>query len=212
MEQVGEEGGEGVALGVREQRIGIEHRELRVAFHRGGEEFVDGEDGLLRALLRGRAREDAADDDGHLRIVGFECGDDLLEVAADGVDGHLDFDVIRAHQEHDGLRVERQDVLLEPEQHAAGRVAADAAVGQFHAFESLLEIRAPALRDRIAEEDDRALVFGDLRRPLRTDGVPSLHIAVIAAQRAFAGQRGLGRGRGQVKRSRVGGGQREYRE
>ena len=209
VEQVGEEGRQGVACGIREEGVGIEHRELRVAFHRGGEELVDGEDGLLRTLLRGRAREDAADDDGHLRIVGLERGDDFPEVAPDGVDGHLDLDVIRAHQQHDGLRVERQHILLEPEQHPARRVAADAAVGQFHAFESLLEIRAPALGDRIAEEDDRSLVLGDLRRPLRSDRVPSLHVAVIATQGAFAGQRGLGRGRGQGERRWVGGGQRK---
>ena len=144
--------------------------------------------------------------------MGLERGDDFLEITADGVDGHLDFDVIRPHQEHDGFRVEREHVFLEPEQHAAGRVTADAAVGQFHAFEGFPEIRAPALGDRIAEEDDRALVFGDLRRPLRADRVPTLHIAVIAAQCAFAGQRGLVRGHGQGQGRGVGGGQRKDRE
>ena len=141
--------------------------------------------------------------------MGLEARDDFLEIAPDGVDGHFDLDVVGAHQEHDGLRFEREYVFLQAEQHAAGRVATDAAVRELHAIEGLLEIRAPALGDRIAEEDDRALVLGDFRRPLRTNRVPPLHVAVVTAQRTFARQRGLSFGRRERVMRRVGGQRRQ---
>ena len=214
VEQVGEESRNRIAFGIREEGIGVEYRELRVALHRGGEEFVDGEDGLLRALLRGGAREDAADDDWHLRVVGLEGRDDLLEIAPDGVDRHFDLDVVRAHQQHDRFRAERQHVLLQSDEHAAGGVSADAAVGELHSVEGFLEVRTPALGDRIPEEDHRALVLGDVGGPLRADGIPALHIAVVAAKSAFAGQLGLGLRCRECVVGRIGGqgGEREDEE
>ena len=120
--------------------------------------------------------------------MGFEGGGNLLEITTDGLGRHFDLDVVGAHQEHDGLGVEREHVLLKSEQHASGRVATDAAVRELHAIEGLLEIRSPALSNRIAEEDHGALILGDVGGPLRTDRIPALHVAVVTAQRAFAGE------------------------
>ncbi len=65
----------------------------------------------------------------------LEGGQDELEVARDDLGGGTFLEVVRADEQHDGRRVEREHVLLEPQQDAARRVAADAAVRDLDAGE-----------------------------------------------------------------------------
>ena len=68
------------------------------------------------------------------------------------------FQIVGTDEEHDGRRIERQDVILKPQKHPSGRVAIDAAIGDLHVGEHSGEI-VPALRDRIPEEHDRTMVL-----------------------------------------------------
>ena len=95
------------------------------------------------------------------RVVPLEGGEDELQVAGDDLRRRPLLQVVRADEQHDRRGVEGEHVLLEPQQHAARGVAADPAVRDLHAGERRAEAPAPALGDRVAEEDDRAPVLLD---------------------------------------------------
>ena len=82
---------------------------------------------------------------------------------------------------------EGEDVLLQPDEDAAGGVAADAAVGDFRPGESAAEVFAPALRDRVAEEDEGVLLIGFLVTEKLTAFVPDFDEPVFVADGAEAG-------------------------
>src|SRR5208283_2266055 len=73
--------------------------------------------------------------------------------------------IVGADEEHDAARVQRDDVLIEADEDAPGRVAAYAPVGRLDARETAAHIR-PALSDRVAHEHQGPLVLLNLRRPL----------------------------------------------
>ena len=63
---------------------------------------------------------------------------------------------------------------MQTNQHAARRVAADAAVGDLHAVERAAQVIAPTLRNRIAEEHQGVLIFIGAVRPLAMTLVPNI--------------------------------------
>ena len=194
MQQVGELGGDGVALRVGEQRPRLDQRHLGVVLDRRGVELVDLLDARRRPLLRDRAGEHLAQDHRHLGIVAFQRCEDELQVAGDGLGVGLVFEVVGAEEQRDAGRMQREHVFLEAQQHTAGGVAADAAVGQLHAGEAAAEIVAPALGDGIAEEDERMLVELGAGGPRGTALGPEALEPILAPDRAGPGQPVVGRG------------------
>ena len=54
--------------------------------------------------------------------------------------------------------MQREHIFLEADKHASRGVAADAAVGGFHARETAAHVVSPAVGDRVAEENEGMLV------------------------------------------------------
>ena len=177
-----------VALGVGEERPGFDGRDLRVAFHRCGIELVQFLDFSRRPLLGFRTGKDLAEHDGHFRVVSFQFGKDELQVRRDGFRVGLLFEIVRADEQHDCLRAQREHVFLEPEQNAARGVAADPAIGHLHAGKAAAEIVTPALRDRIAEQHDRVLIPIRARGPGGATFRPQLAKPLVTADRPGARQ------------------------
>lgn len=89
---------------------------------------------------------------------------DEPQVARNDLRLRLFLDVIRADEKHHPLGIQGNHVLLETYQHAAARVPADPAVGNLDPRKTAADI-APALRDRVAKEDEGALVLPRALRP-----------------------------------------------
>src|SRR5207248_2467716 len=71
-------------------------------------------------------------------------------------------------------------------QHAAARVAADAAVGDLHTGKSAADVIAPTLRDRVAEKDQRAFILLHALGPGAPAFDPQLFEPIRAANRPRA--------------------------
>ena len=102
-------------------------------------------------------------------------------------------EIVGADEQHHGRRVQRQHVVLEPDQHAARGVAADAAVGDLHARKG----RAQASSQSCVIESPRKTTApwsrSRLRRPRRAPLAPQVLEPVVAADRPGAGQAIVGR-------------------
>ena len=182
-----------VAVDVREERPRVEDRDLGLVLHGLKVERVQLLDLFGGPGLGERAREHHAQDDGHRRVMLAERRDDELQVAGGVLGFAVVLDVVCADQDHDALGIHGQHVLLQAYQDAAGRVAADAAVRGLHPREAAAYV-APALGDRVAEEDNRALVALDLAGPLRAPLEPDLLEPLGPLDRALAGEALVGRG------------------
>ena len=68
---------------------------------------------------------------GSLAIVRRDLVEQQLHVAGDVCGRNVEADIVRADEQHDPARVERQHVVIDAGEQAARRVAADAAVGDF---------------------------------------------------------------------------------
>ena len=90
--------------------------------------------------------------------------------------------------------MEGEDIFIQAEEHAAGGVAADAAVGGLEAREGAFEVIPPPLRDGVAEEYDRVLIGGDARPPGGPALGPELAEPIVAADGTGAGQAVVGGG------------------
>src|SRR4029450_9699404 len=110
--------------------------------------------------------------------------DEQPEVAVDRLRCRVLLEIVGADEEHDRPRVEIENVLLQADEDAARRVAADAAVGDLDAWEHRVQAEAPALRDRVAEKHDRTLIALDLRRPERSPLFPQRLEPVLPSDRA----------------------------
>src|SRR5690606_36255266 len=126
--------GLGLAFGVGHRGERVDDGDVGSAFSELGQTLVEF---LLGAGLGGGffriARGDQVDDDREVGIVGLGQFQDLDEVAFDVGRLGVGAEVIGADADDNGGGVEVQDVFLEPEQHAAADIAADAAVGDLHA-------------------------------------------------------------------------------
>ncbi|MFM1944528.1 MAG: hypothetical protein RI897_3510 [Verrucomicrobiota bacterium] len=194
VEEVGELFGFGVALIIGKDGPGIEQGDLGEADGDIGVECIDVLDGLGGAGFGGGAGEDLAENDGELGVMGMEHGEEELEVIGDGFGCGVFFEVIGADEEDDGFGVQGEDIFLEADDEAAGGIATDAAVGDFHAGEAIAEVIAPALGDGVAEEDDGALVLLAVGVPLGAAVFPEVAEPVVTAYGAIAGERGIGFG------------------
>ena len=127
-------------------------------------------------------------------LCAFSVGDQQPEVAVDRLGRRLLLEIVGPDQDDDGARVQVEDVLLQADEDAARGVAADAAVGDLDAGEHGAEAEAPPLRDRVAEEHDRALIALHLRRPHRAALLPQVLEPLHAPDRPGAGQPVVRRG------------------
>ena len=118
--------------------------------------------------------------------MGFEGVEEEDGVGGDGFRGGFFLEIVSAHEENDGCGGEVEDIFLETDEHAAGGVAADAAVGGLEVRESAGEVVAPALGDGVAEEDDGAFVFGGAFGPCAAFFEPEGFEPVVAADGAGA--------------------------
>ena len=192
MQQVGELGDRRVSARVGEERPGLEDRDLGVVLHRRQVQRVERPDLLGRPLLGRGAREHLAQHDRHPRVVPLQRGEDQLQVAGDDLGRRPFLEVVRADEQHDRRRVEREHVLLEPQEDAAGRVAADAAVRHLHAGERRAEPSPQPCVIESPEEDDRAVDPGRRSWPTRSG----------ARARAAGTSRSVGSGRRRAGRRR----------
>ena len=111
---------------------------------------------------------------GILRIVRLELVNNQLHVAGDRLRVGLLVEIVRPHQHHDARRIERDHIIVQPHEHPARRIAADAAIGHFHALKHPLHVVAPTFGDRIAEEHKRpVLLIGLARRSASADRATS---------------------------------------
>ena len=161
-----------IAVGVRKDRIRVEHGDLRDVLDGCNAQFVNALDVLRWTSHASRAWEDLAQEDRHLRIVFGESHNDRSHVVSDGFRTVAFFEVVGAHQHDDATWINSEYVIFDAYQHAAGRVATDAAVGYFDVRETAAHGGAPALRDRVTEEDDGALVTLGFVVPLGALGAP----------------------------------------
>jgi hypothetical protein len=186
VEEVWEFLGFGVAGGVSEEGVGGDEGDLGSGAGGFAVEVVDGLDAGGWAGFGGGGWEDLAEEDGEVWAVGFEGVEEEDGVGGDGFRGGFFFEVVSAHEEDDGCGGEVEDIFLETDEHAAGGVAADAAVGGFEVRESAGEVVAPALGDGVAEEDDGAFVFGGAFGPCAAFFEPEGFEPVVAADGAGA--------------------------
>ena len=101
-----------VPVHVRKEGPGVQDRDLRLVGRRLDVKIVQPPDRLRGPALRGGAREDLAQDDGHRGIVLAKRGEDQLHIGGDDRGVGLHLDVVRADQQHDAARVQADDVLL----------------------------------------------------------------------------------------------------
>ena len=83
---------------------------------------------------------------------------DQLQVADDGLGIGLVLDVVGADQEDYACGMERENILAQADEHAARGVAANAAIGDLHTRKAAAHVIAPAVGDRIAQENEGVLV------------------------------------------------------
>jgi hypothetical protein len=140
-----------------------------------------------------------AEDDRRFGIVGGDFREQLFDVRGDIAGRDAQADVVRADEQDDAAGVEGEDVVIEAGEQAAARVAADAAVSDFQVREGVFEVVAPALRDRVAEEDEGVLLVRFLFREGGAAIAPDVFEPVLGADGADAGRvvvSGGGRGAG----------------
>ena len=202
MQQIGELLLLRVALLIGEERVSLDQRHLRVALHRCGVKLVHLLDLRRRTLHRLRAGKHLAQHDGHLRVVRLQRRENQLQVPCDRLRVRVLLEIIRADEQHHAHGLEREHVLLQPDEHATRRVAADAAIGHLHAWECVADVIAPALCDGIAEENQRALILVPAHRPAVALLHPQGLEPIRAPDRARARQTIIG-GWNVVLRSRV---------
>ena len=179
-----------LTIGTGEKGPGIEQGDLFVAPDEVGVEAVQRLHLLLRPRLLRRARKDLTQHHRHLRIVSLDRREDEFHILRRHRGLEPDLEIVRTHQQDDGRGIQSQNIV-EPDEHAARRVATDAAIGAFHSRKAARQARAPALRDRITEKDDALLIRLHFRRPLRPQLGPAFHEPLVAAQRTNAGQGSL---------------------
>ena len=161
-----------VALGADMQPILGEEFEVLVpgGVHAGRAQVVDDDvlmlfgerleprvDRLARTRLQRRlgvaAGRDGGDDDRHPGVERREDLEHRLDVRNRVLGIAVGRQVVAADAEKDHLRLERDDVVGQAEQHAARGVAADAAVRDLVLREGVLD-RAPAFGEGVADEHD----------------------------------------------------------
>ena len=138
MQQIGKLLGLRVALGVGEQRPRVHQGDLGLILEQRVAELVDLFNLVGRTLLRRRTRKHIAQHDRHCGVVRFQRREDQLEIARRGFWRRGFFEIVRADEQHNAARLQRNNVLLQAEQHAAGRVAADAAIDGPNSGEKLV--------------------------------------------------------------------------
>ena len=95
----------------------------------------------------------------------LQCVNDEFDVVCDDLRLSLLFEVVRPHEHHNARRIEVQHVSVQANEHPAGRIAADASIGNFQARKRAVQIIAPALGDRVSQKHDGLLILFDLLRP-----------------------------------------------
>ncbi len=188
VQEVGKLLGLGVACFIGEQGVGVEHRDLLVVLHRLLQQTIQPADLIGRAILLGGTRHHQAQDHRHIGVVFTQSVDDQVHVAGDYFGRCPFIEVVGAHQHHHTTGVEFQHVVVESNQHAAGGVAADAAVGGLDAGQFLLEYFAPSLGNRVAEHDEGSLILLHLSRPLAAAVPPQILEPLVPTYRAGAGK------------------------
>ena len=194
MQHVGEFFGLRVPLGVGEQCPGIDQGHLGFGLHQAGQQGVDFLDFLGGALLARRAGKDLADHHGEIGAVFLQGRDEQAEVRRNLLGSRLLFQVVGPGQHDHGGRLQGQDIAREPQQHSAGGVAADAAVGDFQPRPGPPQVVAPALGDRIAQEDDGAAIGFKAFGPGPPALIPEVAEPVVAADGSLARETIVGGG------------------
>jgi hypothetical protein len=93
-------------VGVREERISIEHGHLVVIAGDVGQQAVELADLFGGAILLRRRRHDLAEDDWHFGMVRREAVEEEIRVAGYVRRRHLLADIVRADEEDDAAGVE----------------------------------------------------------------------------------------------------------
>ena len=106
-------------------------------------------------------------------------------------------EIVGADQQDHRSWLQRQHVFLQADQDAARRIAADAAVGNLDTGKSCRQRIAPELRDRVAQEDDSALILLMRLCPFGSPLAPQLLEPVVAADGSGSGQPFICRGDGE---------------
>ena len=195
MQQVRKFRGNCVTLRVGKERPRFDERDLRVAFDRGGIELIDLLDFVGRPRHPRRTRKYLAKHDRHFSIVPRQLGNYQLEIAGNRFRVRVFFEIIRADQQDNCLRLQREDIFLQPDEHATRSVAADPAIGDLHAGKPGREIVAPAFSNRIAEHHDGVAILVRAVREFGAALVPRFAEPVVTANRALAGQAFVGFGK-----------------
>ena len=197
MEKIGEFLFLGFALGVGEERVGIEERDLFVAASDVGQQLVEFANLFGGAIFLRRSGHYLAEDDRHFRIVCSELRQEQPDVLRDPGRRNLQVDIVRADEQDDAAGIERENVFINAGKQAATGVAADAAVGDIQAGEVASKIVVPTLRNRIAEEDEGVVLvrfeFGEVGAAI---GKAFLKLRIDGANGANAGDVGVVRGSG----------------
>ena len=176
-----------VTIGAGEGRPGIEYSDLGIATSDALVQQIDVFDTFGRAFFGSRAGEHKAE---HNRGFGAGFGDlceDELYVGSDHVGRGAFFEVVGASKYDDGFGFECEYVIFESEQHAAGRIAADASISDFQAREKTQKVVVCTLCDGITEEHNGVLVGLLLFAEASATFFPQIAEPVIAANGASAG-------------------------
>src|ERR1041385_7637300 len=113
-------------------------------------------------------------------------GENQLQILSDSFRVGLFFQIIGANEQDDGLRLQIEHIFFQANEHAAGSIAADAAIGDFQTWKPTGKIVAPSLGDRIAEHNNSVPVLLDAGGPFGTAFEPEFAKPIVTADRALA--------------------------
>ena len=119
MQKIGKFGRDRIAIGICKENPRLYQCHLRVPLHGAFIQLIEFFDLIAWARFRRRAGKYLAQDDRHLCIMSRQSSEDQVEICRDRFRLGFFFKIVGADEQNDRFRVQRNHILIEPDENAA---------------------------------------------------------------------------------------------